>query len=390
MMATDMERELAWALSRWSLAVQFGIVFFLAAIFFVTWLASHRRILRTWSLAWASDALGLGALFALALFLQDDAPVLSRRIYAVYGGLKVLYASLLVLGLQQYRRLSWAMQPAREPMLLAGAAAWSLTLSVLVTRPVQMQTLTYLAVAVILAFGGGSSLRRHVEIGERVAGFVFLLESAVFLHHGLVLLPTFLGGTVPAYMSRISFVDTVVEFLVGLGCILALGLRIVDEVQVANRQLEERERILRTMVETDALTGLANRRALRSYMTDTRSAMVFFIDIDRFKEVNDAWGHATGDRLLVRVADALRSVFRAEDGLFRVGGDEFLAVVPGLDPEAATDRARRLRETLATHDTGSPPVSVSIGIAPLDGDHTLDRAIAAADEAMYADKARIR
>ena len=209
MTPTDMERELAWALSRWSLAVQLGIVFCLAAIFLVTWLASRRRILRTWTLAWASDVLGLGVLLGLALFLQDGAPVLARRIYAAYGGLKVLYASLLVLGLQQYRRLPWAMRPAREPLLLAWAAAWSLTLFVLISQPVQMQTLTYLAVAAILAFGGAGTLRRNVAIGERIAGIVFLLESAVFLHHGLVLLPTFFGGTVPAYMSRISFADTI-------------------------------------------------------------------------------------------------------------------------------------------------------------------------------------
>ena len=386
----DVERQIAWALTRWSLGVQAGIVGLLASVFAATWLATRRRILRTWALAWACDALALVAVLALALWLEDSRPDVGFRLYVVYSGLKLLYAGFLVLGLHQYHRVPWAMRPDREAALLALVMVWSLGLAVAAPSVVGIQALTYLAVAAVLVPAGIAGLRRKGDAGGRVVATVFLVQGIVFLHHGAVLLPSFVGGAVPAYMSRISFFDAVIEFLVGLGCVMALGLRIVREVQDGNRRLEERERILRSMVETDPLTGLANRRALRSYAEDLGApAMVFFLDIDRFKAINDAWGHATGDRCLLRVADALRAVFRSDDGLFRVGGDEFLAIVPELDPAAAADRARRLRESLESAGGGTP-VSISIGIARLDERRRLDEAIAEADAAMYEDKARHR
>jgi diguanylate cyclase (GGDEF)-like protein len=238
-----------------------------------------------------------------------------------------------------------------------------------------------------LILSGVLAVRQEDLRGGRIAGFVFFVHGMLFVHHFVVLTPAFLDMPVPAYMSRISFVDAVSEFLVGLGCILALGLRSVDEAEGANLRLEASERALRDLVDADPLTGLFNRRRLRPFVEAvTEGGLVLFIDVDQFKAINDSWGHATGDACLRRVADVLRQVVRTSDGLFRMGGDEFLVVAPGLGLEDARRRVQLLRETLARPDDRGVALSVSIGMAPFDDETRLDQAMAAADAAMYRDK----
>jgi diguanylate cyclase (GGDEF)-like protein len=115
--------------------------------------------------------------------------------------------------------------------------------------------------------------------------------------------------------------------------------------------------------------------------------VVIYIDVDRFKTINDRWGHATGDTCLVRVATALRTVFRAEDGLFRIGGDEFLVVAPGLEPEDALERIARLRTIIGRSQGGNPAITVSVGVSKFGSEVPMDQALALADAAMYEEKA---
>ena len=149
----------------------------------------------------------------------------------------------------------------------------------------------------------------------------------------------------------------------------------------------------------DALTGLPNRRALeqrlrseieRAGRAEDRST-VFFVDLDRFKRVNDTCGHAAGDELLCQVAQRLRAVVRRQDTVARLGGDEFAVILPGLsDMTAIHHLARRMLESLhLPYDVMGAEVlsSASIGIA-LFPDHgaTYDELLNHADEAMYRSK----
>ncbi|PJB78636.1 MAG: GGDEF domain-containing protein, partial [Acidobacteria bacterium CG_4_9_14_3_um_filter_49_7] len=131
-----------------------------------------------------------------------------------------------------------------------------------------------------------------------------------------------------------------------------------------------------------------NRRRFRGFMRNLAgtTGVLIFMDVDRFKSVNDNWGHAAGDLSLRRVADAMRSVFRAEDGLFRMGGDEFLAVAFGLSKEDARDRITRLRELLEEPDENGIPIYISAGISEFTGDTPVDEALAMADSSMYENK----
>ncbi|MGO9456180.1 MAG: EAL domain-containing protein [Acidimicrobiales bacterium] len=150
----------------------------------------------------------------------------------------------------------------------------------------------------------------------------------------------------------------------------------------------------------DALTGLPNRRALedrlrreieRAGRADDRST-VFFVDLDRFKRVNDSCGHAAGDELLCQVAQRLRAVVRRQDTVARLGGDEFAVVLPGLsDMTAVHHLARRMLESLhLPYDIAGTEVlsSASIGIAAFpDHGTSYDELLSHADEAMYRSKA---
>ena len=147
-----------------------------------------------------------------------------------------------------------------------------------------------------------------------------------------------------------------------------------------------------------SLTGLLNRSgltaALDKWLTDDHDPMltVLFIDLDRFKQVNDAHGHTAGDALLVETAARLRRQVRSDDLVARNGGDEFLIVAAGIDLEMAQNLAERLVSALALpfhlDELGVGPlfVSGSVGIAMSDSASSAEDLVTCADIAMYQAK----
>jgi len=114
---------------------------------------------------------------------------------------------------------------------------------------------------------------------------------------------------------------------------------------------------------------------------------VIMCDVDGLKQVNDAHGHAAGDAVLKRVASVLSQQLRQDDLVTRWGGDEFVLLLPGVDPVGAMSMARRISGTLLDGQDGTGSISVSIGTAvfPSDGT-TADALLAAADRSMYQAK----
>jgi diguanylate cyclase (GGDEF)-like protein/PAS domain S-box-containing protein len=161
-------------------------------------------------------------------------------------------------------------------------------------------------------------------------------------------------------------------------------------------QRKESEAKIRYLAEHDLLTGLPNRVLLNDRFNVSRATAVrqhehlalLFIDVDKFKTVNDALGHGTGDAYLQRVASALKEVLRASDALCRVGGDEFLALITGVRSVAQVSKlAERIRNRLDSEfvvDRHPIRRTVSIGIAmfPDDGED-FDELASKADTAMY-------
>jgi diguanylate cyclase (GGDEF)-like protein/PAS domain S-box-containing protein len=144
----------------------------------------------------------------------------------------------------------------------------------------------------------------------------------------------------------------------------------------------------------DPLTGLANRTLLRDRLQhalarrERGATAALFVDLDNFKQVNDAHGHATGDLVLAEVARRLHTAVRPGDTIARLGGDEFVAVCEGIDVEAALAVGRRLQDAIElplVTDGVEHRLTASIGIAL--GDSDPDALLADADAASYRAKA---
>ena len=167
--------------------------------------------------------------------------------------------------------------------------------------------------------------------------------------------------------------------------------------KVLQEELVGQSERLEALLFEDALTGLANRRFILAQLAGAVSAArrherplsVAIIDIDHFKSVNDEHGHAAGDRVLAAVASAMREQLRAEDQLGRLGGEEFLALLPDADGHAAATTAEKLRGAVAAlavrHDGVELAVTISAGWAAWEGESP-EELLRRADEALYEAK----
>lgn len=164
-------------------------------------------------------------------------------------------------------------------------------------------------------------------------------------------------------------------------------------------RLRQQRDELRQLADTDALTGLPNRRAglrklahyLERAVQDEQPLAIGFLDIDLFKDINDQFGHAVGDQVLVAVARQLRDSVRNHDDVIRMGGEEFLVLLPGASRASAFARLETVRQQVqaVTRVLAVPglEVSGSIGLAVLRGDgDDLASLLRRADHAMYCAK----
>lgn len=183
-----------------------------------------------------------------------------------------------------------------------------------------------------------------------------------------------------------------------LEILLAEKEELTRSVAYANEQLEK-------LARTDVLTGLANKRALEEALVrdlaradrDKAALSLVMVDVDHFKQVNDRWGHQTGDTVLARIARLLSSNVRAGDLAARYGGEEFVLILPGTNlfgGKLTADRVRRLLEgTEHEGPEGGFKVTASFGVATVCGPgcaRQLKDLIRRADQALYAAKAKGR
>ena len=173
------------------------------------------------------------------------------------------------------------------------------------------------------------------------------------------------------------------------------SFRDITEQRASQQRIEQ-------LAYTDLLTGLPNRLmmtqridfALRMAERDGGQFAVLFVDLDRFKNINDSLGHLFGDRVLVEVAHRIQGCLRQDDTLCRLGGDEFLVLLHKAEPAAAEMVARRLLDVMSEPflmEELQFSVGCSIGVAMFPGDGvSMDDLIRCADTAMYSVKERGR
>jgi diguanylate cyclase (GGDEF)-like protein len=194
--------------------------------------------------------------------------------------------------------------------------------------------------------------------------------------------------TLLALPEASSFAGRWVDVMISVSVVSAVVLTLMHRNETLLNEMADEAR-------TDALTGLLNRRGF-----DERAALelaharrldgsvaIATLDIDRFKRINDEWGHEIGDRVLARIGKLLASHSRDIDVAARFGGDEFVVLLSastGADAQAFTER---LREALAAHDhVGLPAVRISAGTCAAVAPHDIETLLQRADSALYGAK----
>lgn len=172
--------------------------------------------------------------------------------------------------------------------------------------------------------------------------------------------------------------------------IIRLSISVVVWIAIAElpayllRQLVGRQQMLMSAVRTDVLTGARNRFGLADTLREMQgSAYLVIVDLDKFKQYNDSFGHTAGDEVLTDFAGMLQNETRKQDVVVRYGGEEFLVVIGHVDQATAEKIVERWAAVWRKHASG---ITFSAGITDLSS----DRSVLTADEAMYRAKAEGR
>lgn len=168
-----------------------------------------------------------------------------------------------------------------------------------------------------------------------------------------------------------------------------------DEIERLHGELTSAHAALAQRARHDGMTGLLNREsffgeAARQVGLDERGALLV-IDADRFKTINDRFGHPTGDDALLAITAAMKSVLRRGDLCGRIGGEEFSVYLPGTSETEARVIAERLRAAVAACDFKAPdgtslPLTVSVGGAPAGQERSFEQVMTEADRLLYKAK----
>ncbi len=239
--------------------------------------------------------------------------------------------------------------------------------------------------ALATAAAEGSAVGYHglLTIGQ-VAGKTRTLRARVWQADGEVhLLAEF----------DIEELERLSECMIELNNELAISQRALAQ---ANLTLKRREAKIVEASLTDALTGVGNRRRLDQALAVEISRVrrtggklsALMADLDRFKDVNDRYGHGAGDKVLMRFGEILRARTRPTDTVARYGGEEFVLLLPHADLGHAAALGERIRLMIVaeTIEPLAEPISASFGAAELRADDSADAFIDRADEALYRAK----
>lgn len=198
------------------------------------------------------------------------------------------------------------------------------------------------------------------------------------------------------YLQYSSVIDLVLQILLGFGMVIVLLEQVLSDAKVANEKLKRAHEKLEELAHIDPLTTALNRHAFHGYInrngntSECVSGCVGFFDIDDLKLVNDIHGHAVGDVVIRMVVRAIREIIRAEDLIFRWGGDEFFVIMIGLDSATAETRMARLERMLTDIQVDGVKCAMSIGVSHAFADFNdiadLEATIKKADAGMYRQK----
>lgn len=355
-------------------------------------LRARQPCFRIW--AFSCAAFAGGSLLAGARAFVD-APFVTGFLALALLGLSPL---LVLMGLQSFSRL-----PSRHQRLFYrfGLGAFVLYLILIAFTFLQSETLArgitalFSALVFSVAIYRLSAIATQVRLPVRVLQFLFTLHGVLMMAQALIIAVDLLAGGVRGLETILRLV-LINHIFLATGAALALPL-------MAFSLSENR---LRSLAERDGLTGLYNRRSLlregaRAFSKARASGSplaVLMLDLDHFKLINDQWGHAAGDEVLRQVSRTFETELREDDIVGRIGGEEFVAVLPLSADEDFTHIANRLLKAISHRGSqiikDSPmELSASIGGIRMASRHrTFTDMLQEADNALYTakDKGRNR
>jgi diguanylate cyclase (GGDEF)-like protein len=397
-------------LSYFGLASQtLAMMLFLILFLLLHRYANRRTYFHAWTWAWVALTIALIALVIRFEILADLASASNehswwvRICYFIYQFGKFAFLLFVLKGVLLY------LKGTADPPLGYLRWLWLIALvftvvSVLISADARVVMFWQGSFNVLVYFWCGATLlwlpvsRR--SIGTRVTGLCLTGTALLWVSYEIALLHiafpgTDFGTSVWEVLSgRNAYLDLIMDMLLAFGMVLVLFEDARREIDTAHSELRiAHEQLLRESY-TDSLTGAYNRRAFNegTGLEDARSsfgALVVF-DMDNLKTVNDHYGHKYGDALLQYFTTVLRSGLRPSDKLYRLGGDEFLVVMPRAVAEVAEQRMQSLiagAKPLKLEALNVEiPLDASIGSASFRSVDELETAMHDADRAMYTSK----
>src|SRR6266446_3568898 len=383
------------------LAIQcVGIV--LVALLSLSMRGSIKNVaLKCWTLAWISLSLALVSLVVGFHISPGHKLFYSLYFFGEYsfGLLFIGGCRFLARAVRMNRRGYWTLLPAAivATVLPYASADFNDLFMVQATIMAALFTLSLVGLRPALRASDSSP-------GLRVMSASLILLAIDFLHY----LPVFgarkglWGITVPAsYLQYTSIFDLILEILLGFGTMMVLLEGVRREVEATNKKLLRAHSQLELMAQMDPLTEALNRHAFHSLLSRDPGVnecdidgCVAVIDIDNLKPINDTLGHGVGDKAIRAVARAVRSLIRADDMLFRWGGDEFLVLMFKLHKDEGLRRMHSLNDVLQHSGekwTSAPvTITVSAGVCGFKSMKELGPAIEEADRLMYEGRQQSR
>lgn len=258
----------------------------------------------------------------------------------------------------------------------------------------QTRRVRYANIAIAILCVGGALSTVYLS-GPQQVYWVYPALLAIFYllkpNEALLLTLTIIAALIPVFLPFANSVETTTLFItIVLMSAFGYAFSIVTNHQRA---------ALIHLATKDPLTGAGNRRALEAKLEELvrkrrrqqTTASLIMLDLDHFKAVNDAHGHAMGDQILKSLAKIIDLRIRVTDSLFRIGGEEFVIVLEGQAGDAARHLAEQLRTLVEANElVPDHGVTISLGVAELEDGENVLKWLERADEAMYDAKRRGR
>jgi diguanylate cyclase (GGDEF)-like protein len=333
---------------------------------------------------WVGATLLQPAGFVLLSLRDTLSPLLSILVANAFVSLG---CAAYVVALRHFFRLPSGRGPLVGLVALAVAVSfyWGLVEPDLARRLISISVV----LAVVLGTSANIIYRHGRDAVRHVAGLAFAGAAAIMAYRAVILLfdPTLVTGVFQlTHVQLLTYaVGSVLPVIATIGFLLLCTERSQHELEHAAR--------------VDYLTGCYNRRAIEELATQSIASArrhgvplsVLVLDIDHFKRINDELGHAIGDLALVESVARIRTTLRAEDLLGRLGGEEFIVLMPSADGASAVQAGERIRRSFSAQplrmDGHHRSVTLSIGVATLAPmDRGFSQLLQRGDRAMYAAK----